>query len=172
MRGLAATLGRAPDESAIRRALSAFDACYRDNLFRASRLYPGAAAVLAEIGAAGCVAGCITNKREDYARALLEQAGIADRLRFVCGGDSFPRRKPDPEPLLGVAAAHGLEPAACVMIGDSANDRRAAAAAGFEFVFAAYGYARPDDPELTDGLAVITSLDALPRLLCLRQAAK
>jgi phosphoglycolate phosphatase-like HAD superfamily hydrolase len=52
------------------------------------------------------------------------------------------------------------------MVGDSANDRSAAIAAGFAFVFAAYGYAPADDPALTDAFAVIERFADLRELLC------
>jgi phosphoglycolate phosphatase-like HAD superfamily hydrolase len=52
------------------------------------------------------------------------------------------------------------------MIGDSRNDQESARAAGFDFVFAAYGYAAPDDPTLSAGGATIDSFSALHALLC------
>jgi phosphoglycolate phosphatase len=171
-KGLGAALGRAPDEELFRRTLTAFDRCYGARLFRASSVYPGAAAALDRIAAAGCIVGCITNKRESYACALLDQAGLARHLQFICGGDTFAAKKPHPDALLGVASANGLDPSQCVMIGDSDNDRIAAAAAGFEFIFAAYGYASADDARLTDGLAVASSMSEIAELLCPRQARK
>lgn len=152
--------------------LDAFDRCYRENLFRSSHVYPLVAETLEEMHASGLILGCITNKRESYARELVTRAGIGKALSFVQGGDSPGRRKPDPEPLLRVAADYGLAPDQCVMVGDSSNDRRAAAAAGFEFIFAAYGYASADNPELTDGMAVISDFSQLTGLLCPQQTDK
>jgi len=170
--GLTAVRGEPADETLFRSTLDAFDRCYRSNLYRSSRVYPGVRSTLDELRKAGCGCACITNKRESYARALLDRAGIAEYLQFVYGGDTFERRKPDAEPLLRAAAACGLDPGACVMIGDSGNDRLAARVAGFRFVFAAYGYGRRDDATLNDGLGTIASITELPALLCLRQAAK
>lgn len=114
----------------------------------------------------------MTNKREAYARALLEQAGLAGRLAFVIGGDSVERKKPDPEGLERAGREYAVDRAECVVIGDSIYDREAARAAGIAFIFASYGYGRADDPALTDGLASITGFDELPALLCPPQTAK
>ena len=144
----------------------AFDRCYSSNLFRASQLYPGVVATLEALTAAGLTLGCVTNKREIYARALLQQAGIEAPLRFIYGGDTFAAKKPDPKPLLMAAAEFGVKPDQCVMIGDSFNDCAAAKAAGFGFIFARYGYSAADDPVLNNGLAAINSFADMRELLC------
>jgi phosphoglycolate phosphatase len=116
--------------------------------------------------------GCVTNKRERFARDLLSRAGIDGQMRFVYGGDTFGARKPDPVQLLMAAERWSVAPEDAVIVGDSINDREAARRAGFGFVFAAYGYARADDPALGDGLAVIRTFRELVPLLCASQAAQ
>jgi phosphoglycolate phosphatase len=146
-------------------ALAAFHACYAENLFTASRLYPGVHETLADLRDQGFVLGCITNKPQAYTGTLLDKAGIATLLDFAFSADTFDRKKPDPKPLLAAAERFGAEPAEAVMIGDSRNDQAAARAAGFDFVFAAYGYARADDPDLNRGRAAIGSFAELTELL-------
>ena len=165
-RGLAAGLGREPDTNTIAAALAVFDRCYADNLFVSSHVYPGVAETLATLRAGGLRLACVTNKRERFANALLQSAGLATALDVVIGGDTLAHKKPHPEPLLAAAAANGVDPAQSVMVGDSVNDRDSAAGAGFTFVFAAYGYADPDDPALNQGNHVIHAFSALPELLC------
>jgi phosphoglycolate phosphatase len=169
---LTAVAGSLPDADLFERTLAAFDQCYRENLFRASHLYPGVAPALNALRSKGLILGCVTNKREVYARELLQRAGIADSLSFIHGGDTFSARKPDPVPLLQAAQDHHVAVEECVLIGDSGNDRRAAMAAGFAFIFAAYGYSPADDPQLTDGFGVISSFAGLPELLCPPRAGK
>jgi phosphoglycolate phosphatase len=165
-RGFSAGLCGRPGEPAMfPLALEAFDRCYAENLYRESRLYPDVPATLDALADAGLVVGCVTNKRERFARELLRRAGIERQLRFVFGGDSLGAKKPDPVQLRQAAADSGIAPAEAVMVGDSINDREAARRAGFGFVFAAYGYSRPDDPALTDGLAVIRKFGELAALL-------
>lgn len=164
--------GSPPDDELFRRVFAAFDHSYRQNLFSASRLYPGAVDALDQLAAAGLKLACVTNKRESYARELLKQAGIMERLDHVIGGDTTAARKPDPEPLLRAAEFCGVSPSQSVMIGDSVNDRTAAAAAGFSFVYAAFGYSPPDAPELQGDHASIDSLSELAALLCPQQTGK
>jgi len=153
-------------------ALAAFDRCYGENLYRGSCLYPEVPATLDALAAAGFVVGCVTNKRERFARELLRRAGIDRQLRFVLGGDTLAAKKPDPIQLERAAADFDIAPVEAVMVGDSLNDREAARRAGFGFIFAAYGYARADDPALSDGLAVIRNFGELPALLSAPQAGQ
>jgi len=135
-------------------ALAAFSACYRENLFVRSRLYDGVRETLAELEARGVALACVTNKRLEFAEALLTAAGIRGRFASVIGGDSLPEKKPSPMPLAAAARESGVTAAQAAMVGDSHHDHDAAAAAGFAFVWASYGYcsridARPDAPFAT-----------------------
>jgi phosphoglycolate phosphatase len=129
-------------------------------------------ATLDALAGAGLVVGCVTNKRERFARELLRRAGIDRQLRFVFGGDSLAAKKPDPVQLLQAVADFGVTPDEGILVGDSINDREAARRAGFGFVFATYGYSRADDPALSDGLAVIRKFGELGPLLSAPQAAQ
>ena len=129
-------------------ALAAFLACYRDNLFTRSRLYPGAEATLDALRARGVRLCCITNKRLGFSESLLEQAGVRDRFELVLGGDSLPEKKPSPLPLTTAARTLGVAPSAATLVGDSHQDLHAARAAGFGFLFAGYGYGKVDAAEL------------------------
>jgi phosphoglycolate phosphatase len=121
-------------------ALARFHDCYRDHLYSASRTYDGIERALEAACLAGISLCCITNKRHAYAIELLERAGLSAYFEFVYGGDSFPEKKPHPRPLIEAARRAHTTPARCALVGDSREDWRAANAAGFEFVWAAYGY--------------------------------
>lgn len=147
-------------------ALSAFKAAYAEHLFVLSELYPGVPDTLSVLKSAEMVVGCVTNKPEAFAVALLEQAGIGPMFDFVFGGDTFPAMKPDPEPLNQARTRFDVSPAACVMVGDSANDREAARRAGFRFVLASYGYHPSGDASLEPEDMRIERFAELPQLLC------
>jgi phosphoglycolate phosphatase len=129
-------------------ALAAFLACYRDNLFVRSRLYPGVVATLDTLLARDLRLCCITNKRYAFSEPLLTQAGIRDRFELLLGGDSLAEKKPSPLPLEVAAEQLGVAPAAATLVGDSHQDLRAARAAGYGFVLATYGYGKVDETEL------------------------
>lgn len=129
-------------------ALAAFLACYGENLFVRSRLYPRVPETLDSLRDSGFRLCCITNKRYAFSQELLVQAGIRDRFELLLGGDSLAEKKPSPLPLEVAARTLGLEPGAAVLVGDSHQDLRAARGAGFGFVLASYGYGKIDETEL------------------------
>lgn len=90
----------------------------------------------------GLTLGVVTNDAEAPARAHLGRAGITGYFDFIAGYDSGHGAKPDPGQLLAFAVATGLDPAACIMVGDSTHDLRAGAAAGMRRVGVLTGPAR------------------------------
>jgi phosphoglycolate phosphatase len=137
-----------PGERVQAAALDAFLACYRDNLFTRSRLYPGVAATLDELRGRGVRLCCITNKRYAFSESLLTQAGLLDRFELLLGGDSLEEKKPSPMQLEAASQRIGMPAAQAVLLGDSHQDLRAARSAGYGFVFASYGYGKVDETEL------------------------
>ncbi len=129
-------------------ALAAFLACYRENLFTRSRLYPEAETTLDALLDRGIRLCCITNKRHAFSEALLTQAGVRDRFELLLGGDSLAEKKPSPLPLETAARELGVPASEAMLVGDSHQDLRAAQSAGYAFVFAAYGYGKVDETEL------------------------
>jgi phosphoglycolate phosphatase len=78
----------------------------------------------------GLTLGVVTNDAEGPARQHLASADVSDAFDFVAGYDSGHGAKPAPGPLLAFCAATGLDPVACVMVGDSTHDLHAGRAAG------------------------------------------
>jgi phosphoglycolate phosphatase len=129
-------------------ALDAFLACYRDNLFTRSRLYPEVEATLDALLGRGIRLCCITNKRHAFSETLLTRAGVRDRFELLLGGDSLAEKKPSPMQLETAARTLGIAPSNATLLGDSHQDLRAARSAGYGFVFATYGYGKVDETEL------------------------
>ena len=155
-----------PGDAALDAALAVFMDAYARHLFVHSQLYPGVPDTLAALRSARIVVGCVTNKPEAFAAALLEQAGIGPMFDFVFGGNTFEAMKPDPEPLNRASGRFGIPPADCVMVGDSANDREAARRAGFRFVLASYGYLPSGHAGLEPEDMRIHGFAELRQLLC------
>lgn len=160
-RGLAGSGGDPEDAALQRDALAAFMACYRENLFVRSRLYPEAAATLTELSRRGIRLCCITNKLHELAEAVLQSAGIRQQFEFVLGGDSLAEKKPSPLPLTTAAQRTGVAPARAAMVGDSHHDFHAARAAGFKFIWAVYGYGGALDAKPDDAVVPIERFSAL-----------
>lgn len=157
-RSLAARgLGVAPEAG-----LSLFLDAYRERLLDTTRLYPGAEAALAALGA-GRTLAVLSNKPGGMSRQILSGLGVLGSFARVYGGDEVPR-KPDPGGLLRLIGELGADPGATLMVGDSANDVKAARAAGVAAIGARYGYGSPTLPaERPD--ALIDSLRELRELV-------
>jgi phosphoglycolate phosphatase len=121
-------------------------------------LYPDVVAGLHAMQAQGLRLACVTNKPLAFARPLLDRMGLGPYFEIVYGGDSFPRKKPDPMALLQVCADFGLEPAEVVAIGDSSNDAQAARAAGCCVLTVPYGYNHGQPIHETDSDGIVVSL--------------
>jgi phosphoglycolate phosphatase len=82
-------------EARHKAALAAFLACYRENLFVRSRLYPGVTETLDALRASGIKLCCVTNKRYAFSHELLVVANPrllrADRRRQPAGEKAEPR---------------------------------------------------------------------------------
>jgi phosphoglycolate phosphatase len=128
------------EQDLAERALASFYQHYaRENGQRATP-YPGVFEGLTALRERGLRLACVTNKPQAFAQALLEATGLARFFELVIGGDTLPRRKPDPLPMLVACERLGIPPARMVAIGDSDNDAAAARAAGIAVLVVPYGY--------------------------------
>lgn len=167
-RALVGQLDGEPPAALFEQALPIFMAIYADNVSGRSCLYPGVREGLQQLKAMGFRVACVTNKAAQFTEPLLKDMGIYSEFELVVSGDTTPRKKPDPMPLLYAAEKLGFAPAECMMIGDSSNDVTAARQAGFQVVCVPYGYNHGIDIRESKPDAVIDTLSALPPLL--RQA--
>jgi phosphoglycolate phosphatase len=109
-------------------------------------LFPGMHQLLDALEARGIAWGVVTNKFERFARPILVQLGIAERAAAIVGGDTCPRPKPFPDPLLFAAEKIGVAPESTLYVGDDERDVQAARAAGMPVIVAGYGYLGDDKP--------------------------
>jgi phosphoglycolate phosphatase len=128
-----------------------------------STAFAGVAEVLQSIEAAGSRWGIVTNKPHYLAVGVVESMGWTQRSAILIGGDTLPRRKPDPDQLLHAAQVLGVAAATCVYVGDDERDIVAARNAGMKSVAALWGYRLDhDDPFTWDADALAESpLDML-----------
>jgi phosphoglycolate phosphatase len=157
-RALVNQLDGEPDEALYARALPVFEALYRDNTSKRSRIYPGVQEALDFLQSTGVRIGCVTNKDSQFTLPLLRDLGVHDYFETVICGDMVERKKPDPQPLLQASEQLATEPQASMMIGDSMSDVNAARAAGFQIVCMSYGYNHGEDIRDYDPDAVVDSM--------------
>lgn len=147
-----------PDAALFDRALALYQTHYGANVSRSSRPFPGVVEGLRAFKAMGLRVACITNKAEQFTHPLLKATGLFDYFELILSGDSLPRRKPDPLPLLHACEVFGIRPNALLLIGDSLNDTQAARAAGSAVFCVPYGYNRGRPVAELDLDAVVPSL--------------
>jgi len=139
---------------------------YLEDIAGHTCLFPGMTEVLARLEARHRRWGIVTNKPAWLTDPLLQALDLARRACCVVSGDTLPRRKPHPDPLLHACNMAGVAPAAAVYVGDARRDVDAARAAGMPVIVARYGYIPADeDPAAWGGDAVIDSPLALLHLL-------
>ncbi|HEX2531881.1 MAG TPA: phosphoglycolate phosphatase [Burkholderiaceae bacterium] len=121
-------------------------------------LYPGVIEGLQALQAKRLRLACVTNKPIAFAQALLEKNMLADYFEVVYGGDSLPKKKPDPYPLLKVCEDFAVSPQDVVAIGDSSNDAQAARAAGCKVLNVPYGYNHGEPIQAVDSDGIVSTL--------------
>ena len=163
-RALTKSMDGEPDAALFAQAFPLFLEVYGANTCARSRLYPGIGEGLLRLKGLGYRLACVTNKAERFTTPLLVALGIAAHFELVIAGDSLPRKKPDPLPLLHASQHFGVPPQAVLMVGDSVSDVKAARAAGCNVVCVSYGYNHGEDIREAGPDAVIDRLTELPDL--------
>lgn len=137
-------LGLTPDHPDYAAARADFLQHYEAHICDHTRLFPGMAALIAELDERDLPWGIVTNKPHRYTVPLMEQLGYAKRAACLVSGDTCDHAKPHPAPLLHAAQLMGVPAARCLYLGDDLRDMEAAQAAGMIGIIASYGYLPPD----------------------------
>lgn len=123
-----------------------FLAYYGDSLCVATTLFEGVSGLLESLEAENIKWGVVTNKTSRYTLPLMEALGLAQRAACIVSGDSSPRPKPAPDPLLLASTLARADASRCLYVGDDLRDMQAARAAGMGAIAAAWGYLGDDLP--------------------------
>lgn len=151
-----------PDEE--QQVLADFIDVYESQPTDPESVYPGVHATLEELARRGVLLGLCTNKPARVTREVLAQIGMAERFGAVAGGDTLDVRKPDGRHLAWVIERLGVPERSAVMVGDNANDMKAARSLGIPAVAVSYGYPRMPIADLGADI-VIDRFDELPSAL-------
>lgn len=150
------------DAAAVERqfaaALESYQSHYEEINGHYAKLYPQVLEALQELREQGIKLACVTNKPQGFARSLLAQFGLLPYFALLYGGDSWPRKKPDPFPLLQVCENFVLSPASVLVLGDSSNDAQAARAAKCPVWILPYGYNHGESVHKIDCDGIVSTL--------------
>jgi len=112
----------------------------------------------------------VTNKPARFTEPLLEGLALAGYFDLILSGDSLPRKKPDPLPLVHCAQVFGIAPLHLLMVGDSPVDTGTARAAGCPVFCVPYGYRGTLAVQELDCDAIVATLPDLLDLISLLRA--
>jgi phosphoglycolate phosphatase len=137
---LSIALGVAPSAADFEALKDEFLEAYAGCLTRSTHVFADVAPVLDALDASGLAWGVVTNKAERFARPVVEGVGLAGRSSVLVCGDTLPRAKPFPDPLIEAARRMGLNCGECIYVGDDLRDVQAGRAAGMATVAVRWGY--------------------------------
>lgn len=140
-RGLEAN-GVTWDDAALDAGTEEFVLWYDQNIDANTRIYPNLIAVLDAAKAAGIPMAVVTNKREGLSAKLLFRLGLHSYFDTLVGGDTLPKRKPDPDTIEEALKRLGCKPDEAIMVGDSEADTGGAIAASVASICVSFGYRR------------------------------
>ena len=162
-RSFSASLGKEFNKDFAEKGVEIFRKYYAKNLLQKTKLYQGVAETLEKLNA--FPKAVITNKPHDFSVKILEGFGVLRHFEFVCGGDSFPERKPSPVPLLKTLESLNCLPSESLMIGDSWVDIEAGKNALMKTCGCVFGFRGRAELEKTGADFLIEKFSALPQIL-------
>lgn len=164
-RSLTGSMDGEPDAELFNRAMPIYERDYAKTLCIDTRPYPGVLEGLKALREHGFRLACVTNKAAAFTLPLLRATELLSFFDVVLSGDSLPKKKPDPMPLLHACQQFGIEPGEMLLIGDSLNDAQAARAAGCRVFCVPYGYNEGRDVRELDCDAIVSSLYEATKLI-------
>lgn len=164
-RSLTGEMDGEPEPALLTRAIPIYRRHYAENLCVNTRPYPGVIDGINALRKAGYQLACITNKTEVFTLPLLRATNLMDCFEIVVSGDSLPKRKPDPMPLLHICEHFNVSPHEALLIGDSLNDTTAARAAGCHVFCVPYGYNEGKDVRELDCDAIVETILEATKLI-------
>ncbi len=129
------------DEAEIDHLTGRLFAHYAEEPARHTRVFEGLDQLVGDLGRMGIAWGVVSNKPEALVQPIVTALALRPAPLCMMGGDSTPRKKPDPLPLLHACEQAGVPPTRALYVGDAEIDVRAARAAGMPVAIAGFGYA-------------------------------
>jgi phosphoglycolate phosphatase len=155
-------LGEGASDAEVDAGLAYFLQYYREHMLDNTVLYPGVLECLA--GLEKYSLAVLTNKPVRFSVAILEGLGIARYFRYVYGGNSFEKKKPDPIGVETLLRDFQAAPKQAMVIGDSEVDVQTARNAGTWACGVTYGLGSDRLPQSAPDL-LLDSLTELPKVL-------
>ena len=128
------------DDKKINDMLRIFLTHYTHNIDDDSVLFENVESVLLHLKEKNIKLAVCTNKMEKLSNLLLDKLGVLHLFDYLAGGDTFPKSKPDPFPLLQICKKLNISRSKSIMVGDSISDLNSGHSAEMPVVLVEYGY--------------------------------
>jgi phosphoglycolate phosphatase len=159
---IARALGDGATDEDCLRGLEFFIRYYSVHKLDNTTLYPGVLETLEALN--GMPMAILTNKPVGASRGIVEGLGLTGHFRFVYGGNSFERKKPDPLGVEIILREFGAAPTQVLFVGDSEIDVQTARNAGTWACGVTYGFGSHRLAEYPPDLLVDNLTELLPHL--------
>jgi phosphoglycolate phosphatase len=159
---IALALGHGATKEERLRGLQFFIEHYSIHKLDHTMLYPGVREALDALS--NMPLAVLTNKPVGASRGILQGLGVARHFKVVYGGNSFERKKPDPQGVEAILREFGATPAQAMIVGDSEIDVQTARNAGTWVCGVTYGFGSHRLAEYPPDL-LIDNLTELPPAL-------
>ncbi|OGT45208.1 MAG: hypothetical protein A3E83_08020 [Gammaproteobacteria bacterium RIFCSPHIGHO2_12_FULL_41_20] len=124
-----------------------FITLYQSHISKTTQLFTGVKQVLTYLEEHAIPWGIVTNKPQNLTDQLLSMVPLPYKPHCLIYGNSLPKRKPFPDPILYACQLLKKNPYHCLYIGDTEIDVLASKAAGTQSMVALYGYiSQSEDP--------------------------
>lgn len=135
-----AAFGKGPGDEGFEVLRDAFLSRYESRLLQLTDVFADVRPMLEALTERGRRWGIVTNKATRYTQPIVAGLAALAPAEVVISGDTLPRAKPHPDPLLEAARRAGIAPERCIYVGDDLRDVQAGRAAGMATLVAAWGY--------------------------------
>lgn len=115
-----------------------FNEYYSEHLLDTTYVYSGIFDMLNALP--GIKKAVLSNKTEVYTKKIIENLGLAEYFIKICGGDTFPEKKPSCLPINSIIKELNVKKDHTVMVGDGINDILCGKSAGISTIAVLYGY--------------------------------
>ena len=133
-------LGPNAPEDLVESALAFFLKFYRAHALEHTKLYPGVGEVVETLATEGHTLAVLTNKPVRISTDIMKALKLSNLFPQVYGGDSFPRKKPDPIGITTLQQEANAEANDTLMVGDSGVDVQTARNAGVHSCGVTWGF--------------------------------
>lgn len=138
---------------------------YGGHLVVKTRLYPGVIETVEYFKRLNKKMAIVTNKPFKLAEGILSVLKMDKYFSMLIGGDTFPNKKPHPEPVEKAVSELKAAPERSVIVGDSPVDCHAGKAAGVKTIGVTYGYRGKEDLREAGCDIIINRFDELKEIL-------